>query len=308
MNESVFSSGPKIGEPPSLGARPSSPSEESLRLSPRFVSGWCYHAARVAKVTHSEITAVADDLDNLSVVLVATRHPGNIGSAARAMKNMGVRDLILVAPETSLSEESWRLAGKASDVLERIQIFKTLDEAVHSMHLLVAATSARERRLSQTVLTPRQAATEIRPRLKESKVALLFGSERSGLSDELLARCQFLISIPTAGSHPVLNLSQAILLCCYEIFLSETSNLKALPQSVSQGEREALYQQIQAALIQIGFLSSTNPQPVMKAIRSFWGGASMTSRDLRILRGIMSHMDWYVREGFLLGPEAVRKH
>jgi len=262
---------------------------------------------RVDKVTHSEITSVPDDLDNLSVVLVGTRHPGNIGSAARAMKNMGIRNLILVDPQTALTEETWRLAGKASDVLERIQIFRTLDDAVHSINLLVAATSARERRLSQTVLSPRQAAAEIRPLLKAGRVALLFGSERSGLSDELLARCQILISIPAASSHPVLNLSQAILICCYEISLSEAKNHKAVPNSVSQGEREELYQQIQEALIQIGFLNSTNPQPIMKAIRSFWGGTGMTQRDLRILRGIMSHMDWYVREGYLLGPEAVRK-
>ena len=259
------------------------------------------------KVTHSEISPVPGDLDNLSVVLVGTRHPGNIGSTARAMKNMEIRQLVLVDPQTSINEETRRLAGKAFDILERVQIFKTLDEAVQPMNLLVAATSARARSLNQVLLSPREAATEIRHRLKDSRIALIFGSERSGLSDDLLARCQLLISIPTGSSHPVLNLSQAVLLCCYEIFSSQTPILPAAPKSVSQGEREELYQQIQEVLIRIGFLSLSNPKPIMNTIRSFWGGSTMTARELRILRGIMSHIDWYVREGYLLGPEAVRK-
>lgn len=247
------------------------------------------------------------DLDNLHIILVRPQFPGNIGSSVRAMKNMGIQRLILVDPRTEITEESVRLAGKAADLLAETQIFECFDDAVESMHLLVAATSGRDRNLNQPVLSPRQAAGLIRQRIHQQRVGLVFGSERSGLPDDLLTRCQILVTIPAFGGYPVLNLAQAVMICCYEIYQASAKPVEAPLETVSQREREELFLQIREVLTRIGFLSSSHPQHVMKAIRYFWGGAHMSARDLRILRGIMSHIDWYVKDGYRLGPEGVRK-
>ena len=112
---------------------------------------------------------------------------------------------------------------------------------------------------------------------------------------------------PKTHHLTVLNLAQAVLLCGYEFFLIQGRASVVTSASVTQREREELYAQIESVLIRIGFLSSSNPAPVMKAIRAFWGGPEMTPRYLSILRGIMSHIDWYVEKGYELGPEGVRK-
>lgn len=246
------------------------------------------------------------DLDNISFVLVETASGGNIGAAARAMKNMGLERLKLVNPQGYMNDECRMFAGRALSVVEASRVYSSLDEALAGENLVIGTTSARGRK-EQHVHTPRQVAPLIREHARSERVGLIFGPERIGLTDAQLARCQYQVSIPASPNYPVLNLAQAVMVLSYEIFNSEAPGPKKVQKLATDEKRERMFQQMEEVLIEIGFLSSDNPHPIMRSIRRFLGRADLTSRDVRILRGIMSQMEWYLRRGRELPPERVRK-
>lgn len=245
-------------------------------------------------------------LSNVSVILVDTLQAGNIGSAARALKNMGLGRLKLVNPPP-VNEECRRMAGKAMDLIEGAEHFPSLEDAVAGEAVVAATTSSRDRRIRRVPLTPRQAAPILLGHAQTERVAIVFGSERSGLNEDQLAQCQVLITIPANPEYPVLNLAQSVLLLAYELgsFVQETVD-PPLP-AASQSARQEMFEQIRRTLIEIGFLSASNPEPVLRSIRAILDQPGLTPRDVRIIRGIMSQMDWYVKDGWRLGPEGVRK-
>ncbi len=245
--------------------------------------------------------------DSISVVLVEPHKGGNIGAVARAMMNMGLEHLKLVAPLEQVTEECRMMAGKAIDLVTSARVYPSLDDAVSRDHLIVGTTSLREREKSQTIHTPREIAPVIRKHASSERVALVFGPERRGLSDSQLARCQYLVSVPSHSDHPVLNLSQAVLILTYEIFIGKAVTGEPSPELATDQEREQMFRSMEQVLVQIGFLSSGKPEHIMNSVRRFLGRADLTPRDVQILRGIMSQMQWYAEEGHKLPGEKIKK-
>ena len=244
---------------------------------------------------------------NISVVLVGTRKGGNIGAVARAMKNMGLERLKLVAPRERITEECRMMAGKAIDLVDSAEDYSSLDDAVARDHLIVGTTSLRKRERNQSIYTPREIAPLIREQAGSQRVALVFGPERRGLSDNQLARCQYLVSVPSNPDYSVLNLAQAVMVLAYEIFISTQGAEGEALELASDQEREQMFRRVEEVLVQIGFLSSQNPEHIMRSIRRFLGRADLTPRDVKILCGIMSQMQWYAKEGHKLSGEKIKK-
>ena len=246
-------------------------------------------------------------LENISIVLIRPRYAGNVGSAARAMKNMGLRRLKMVQPREILGPECARMARHAMHLVSDAKIYETLDEALRHEQIVVGTTSGRDRRVRQRIHTARQIAPLICHFAASQKVSLLLGPERSGLSEAQLACCQYLISIPAHPDYPVLNLAQSVLVLGYEIFNAwSDSEGRNLPLA-SHREREQMYEHAREVLTEIGFLSRSNPDHIMRSIRRFLGAAELTSRDVRILRGIFSQTAWYIETGRHLVSDQVMK-
>ena len=245
--------------------------------------------------------------NNISVVLVDTLQPGNLGSVARAMKNMGLKQLKLVRPCDIHSQECQKMAVGAYHMVQEAQVFPTLSEALAKEHVIVATTSARGRTRKQRLLTPREIAPIVNRYAANQKVSLVFGSERRGLNDKQLALCQYLVRIPTEPIFPTLNLAQAVLILAYEVFNETSAQEPESPALVTEAERQEMFEHMEKVLTSIGFLSQSNPGHIMRSIRRFLGQAELTERDVQIVRGIMSQMDWYVREGRIMEPEEVKK-
>lgn len=240
-----------------------------------------------------------DDLNNVSIVLVGTLRGGNVGSAARAMKNMGLRRLKLISPQCVLGRECRMMAAGALEIVEGAQIFDTLDEGLRDEQLVWGTTSQRDRRLEGPPVTPRRAAAHIRRAARQNRVAVLFGPERAGLDDATLSRCRNLISVPAHAAHPVLNVAQSVMLVAYEIFAA-----KAPPPSAARGEplctdeeRQGMFHHLESCLNDIGFFASQNQPHMMKALRRLFGKSDLTRRDVRIVRGILSQVEWAVEQG-----------
>lgn len=245
---------------------------------------------------------------NLSVLLVDPIYPGNVGSAARALSNMGLRRLKLVNPPNLTDKQCRMMAGHAWRIVTDAEVHESFEEACADEGILVGATSVRGRRVRRRVYSPRELAPRILESAEPQRVALIFGSEREGLGEDHLAKCQFLVSIPSDPEFPTLNLAQSVLVLCYELMAADAEASRG-PAPVLAGfqEREAMLRQMEQVLIDIGFLSSGNPAHIMNSIRRLLGSADLTSRDVRILRGIFSQMEWFVREGGRLPEGKARK-
>jgi tRNA/rRNA methyltransferase len=244
---------------------------------------------------------------NISVVLVDTHSGANIGAAARAMKNMGLRRLKLVNPCDYEGQECRALARKAIELVRAAEIYSSLDAALAEENLVIGTTSTRERKEKQPVYTPREVAPEIWEYAQDKRVALVFGPERRGLTEAQLAGCQYLVSIPAHPGFPVLNLAHSVTVMAYEIFNATVADTRSKPELASHQERQQMYAHMEQVLVDIGFLSSQTPDHIMGAIRRFLGRAQLSSRDVQIIRGIMGQMEWYVQQGHRLPPDKVKK-
>lgn len=237
-----------------------------------------------------------EELENITVVLVETLQAGNIGSAARAIKNMGLGRLKLVRPAQPINQECRMMAAGALDVVEAAQIFPSLDEALADEQLVVGTTSHRERKPRQPLKSPRRLAPMIRGQAQSHRVALLFGSERGGLDDQTLSRCRYLVSIPASQQHPVLNVAQSVMILAYEIFSAQPEGPAPRQGLATDRQREQMFRHVEKALTRIGFFAADNQDHLMKSIRNLFV-PDLTRRDIRIVRGMMSQIEWYAREG-----------
>jgi tRNA/rRNA methyltransferase len=208
-------------------------------------------------------------LRNISVLLVRTRQPGNIGAAARAMQNMGLGRLKLVDPVDLENAEVSRMAVGAFDLVEKASVFSTFDEAVAEENVIVGTTSVRGRRQRSKIYTVGNMARIIRDYAQAQRVCLVFGPERGGLTEAQLARCQYLASIPASLIFPTLNVAQSVLVLAYEIYKLVETKVGETVDLVSQAEREDMYQHMEKTLVEIGFLSQSNPGHIMRSIRRF---------------------------------------
>jgi tRNA/rRNA methyltransferase/tRNA (cytidine32/uridine32-2'-O)-methyltransferase len=228
---------------------------------------------------------------SLRIVLMETSHAGNIGAAARAMHNMGLDDLWLVAPKSFPDEDATARASGADELLASATVVADLDQALTGCGL-VAAVSARQRSLAWPCKTPREAAAEIVARTANTTVALLFGREKYGLSNEELERCHLLISIPANPEYSSLNLAMAVQLLAYEIRLARGQTdlppASADPPPATAEAMQRFYQHLEEVLLENGFLDPDNPRQLMRRLRRLFNRAVPDENEINILRGILS--------------------
>ena len=235
------------------------------------------------------------DLGRIAIVLVETSSPGNLGSVARVMKNMGLDRLILVDCQADLTEEARQRARGAHDLLERAVRTSGLGAALKSFHLSVA-TGSRPARWFERSLRPREMAAELKALDRGHKVAIVFGPERTGLTNEHLQYCHWQVRIPTAPAFPSLNLAHAVAILAYEL----SQGLSESPPKVGRrlaelGQIEAFSQDLEGCLKEIQFLKKQNPREIMMTVRQMLARASLDDRDVRILRGMLRQWKWYAR-------------
>ena len=237
----------------------------------------------------------------LRFILVGTSHPGNVGAAARAIKTMGFSRLVLVKPrfgDVLKQEEAIAFASGAQDILENALIVETLEEALEDCHF-AAALSARLREFSPPIFTPRQCADNIFTG-EHANCALVFGSERYGLSNEDVEQCHALINIPANPDYSSLNLAQAIQILAYECRMAilDKENLPTRdehigfhgePASVDQINRMFIH--LETALTTIGFLNPDNPKKLMPRLRRLFSRSSLETEEVNILRGIARQIE-----------------
>ena len=237
---------------------------------------------------------------NLRIVLVRPQYSGNIGAIARAMSNFGMKDLALVNPAPVHRQQAEMMAVHAREILDSMQVHTSLRAAVADCGLVVGTTCRpglyREHAVALRTLAPTLAVAAT-----TNRVALVFGPEDSGLSNEDLCGCHQLLMIPTAPTYTSLNVAQAVVLCCSEIFLAAQSEEKPLVPSFAVAERqELMYERLKQALLQVGFLHKDNPEHIMLALRRLFGRAGLEERDVRILLGMARQIEWYANRGWRL--------
>lgn len=229
-------------------------------------------------------------LDSTVLILVEPQSPGNIGMVCRAMSNMGLTQLRIVSGCEHLHPEAYKFAVSARDVLELAQCYSSLEDALADITTSVA-TTRRSGKYRQELLTPPQAAQVMLSSTGRS--ALVLGREDHGLSTTDLTRCSHHATIPTGSEYGSLNLAQAALIFCYELFnrsTEETSISSRMP--VASGELEPLFSQMQSTLLRIGYLNPQNPDHIMRSLRRMLFRASLDQHEVAILRGMMSQIDW----------------
>ncbi len=231
----------------------------------------------------------SNSLANIRVVLVETSHPGNLGAVARAMKVMGLNDLALVNPKCEIDDEARARASGAVDVLENAAIHTSLDEALAGV-VLAAACTSRRRDLPHPAYTPRQAAPKLLGIAATQPVALVFGSETFGLSNEQLMKCRWLLNIPSNPAYSSLNLGSAVQVLAYELRSSLDDSTLDLPEfELAPHEAEqALLVELEKTLIEIGFLNPDNPKRLMPRLRRFFAKAGLEKDEVAIWRGVLS--------------------
>jgi tRNA (cytidine32/uridine32-2'-O)-methyltransferase len=230
----------------------------------------------------------------IRIVLVGTQHPGNIGAAARALKTMGLARLVLVAPEHYPADEAFRRAAGADDLLARAQVLPTLAEAVADCRFVLGCT-ARSRRVALDELAPREAAERVVGLAASEEVALVFGRERTGLSNEELQLCHAAVHIPANPEYSSLNLAAAVQVLAYELRLAllaqgeppvAAAALHELPASHAQ--MEGLFGQLGDTLDEIDFHKGRAPDSAMRKLRRIFLRANLNEQEVRLLRGILA--------------------
>jgi tRNA (cytidine32/uridine32-2'-O)-methyltransferase len=230
-------------------------------------------------------------LSNIRVVLVSTSHPGNIGAAARAMKTMGLTRLYLVEPKHYPDADATARASGADDVLASAQVCADVDEALQGCRFVIGA-SARSRSIPVPLINPDECADMLRTESEAGEVALLFGCERSGLSNQEIDRCNLLVQIPTNPDYSSLNLAAAVQIICYEVFVAHACDTAAeqLPDHVpvTADEMERLYTHLEETLVALDFLDRSNPRMLMRRLRRLFNRARPDTNEVNILRGILT--------------------
>jgi TrmH family RNA methyltransferase len=229
---------------------------------------------------------------NIKIVMVGTTHPGNIGAAARAMNNMCFSQLALVDPQCPVGEIAYARASGASHVLDNRETCDDLQQALADSHLVVAA-SARRRSLAWPELDPPALADRLLDMEDHCRVALVFGREHSGLTNEEMQMCNYMVCIPTNPAFSSLNLASAIQVICYEIYTRGFSRPPTVRETEAQDlpasgmEVEGFFEQLQRVLLACQFLDSDNPGLIMQRLRRLYLRSELTRNEINILRGML---------------------
>lgn len=236
-------------------------------------------------------------LDNLCIVMIRTSHPGNIGSAARAMKTMGIRDLRLVQPNKFNSPETKALASGADDILNNARHYETFTDALSDCQTIIGTSARSERTLSWPQMDARECGEFAARNLPQQKIALVFGRERSGLTNDELEHCHSLAHIPMAADFFSLNIAAAVQLFCYECMMATKAIAPKAADSTSDDPDEApatnealegFYAHLETTMIESRYLDPENPRLLMRRFRRLFGRASPTKSEVSMLRGMLS--------------------
>ncbi|MDV0440127.1 RNA methyltransferase [Xanthomonas sacchari] len=236
------------------------------------------------------------DSTRIRFVLVGTQHPGNIGAAARAMKTMGLSRLVLVAPECELETEAYRRSAGAEDLLQQAPVLPALSDAVADCRLVLGCT-ARSRRVSLEELLPADAAQRLTATSAEpAEVALVFGRERTGLTNEELQLCHAAVHIPSDPAFSSLNLAAAVQVLAYELRLAHLRGVAPAPAPApgfreapaSHAQVEGLFGQLAETLDDIDFHKGRAPDSAMRKLRRLFLRTELTEQEVRLLRGVLS--------------------
>ena len=236
-------------------------------------------------------------LTNICVVLHKPKYAGNIGAVARAAKNMGINKIIVVSHQQyNLEEMKMRSTHLAADVLAETRHVDDFRAALGQFNYIVG-TTARQGAARGPFFTPRQMAEKIAAISQNNKVALLFGPEDKGLSNDELRHCHAAVTIPTSRAFPSLNLSHAVMVLCYEIFIAALEpQSEAPPKLARAAELDGMYEQLKALLTKVGFLNPQNPDYWMTHIRRLFSRTALLARDVKIIRGICRQIEWYISQ------------
>ena len=234
--------------------------------------------------------------DNIHFILVEPKEAGNIGASARAMKNMGFKNLELINPVEFLNDEGRRMACNDVDVLEKAKVHKTFGDAIKDKGIVIGAT----RRLGKRrglILPVKDGIKRAITAARKNKVAILFGRESKGLSNKEVEECGFMITIPADPLSPSLNLAQSVLLVAYE--LGQKTYKATSPELVKRAELETLYSHIQSTLKLLDYIPRGNRDletRIMRNLKHLLGRAGLTDWELRMLYGICSHVEKKIQQ------------
>jgi len=230
----------------------------------------------------------------IRIILVGTTHPGNIGAVARAMKNMGLSDLKLVAPRFFPHDEANARASGAEDILHAASVVDSLEEAISDC-TFIAGASARSRSIDWPGMAPRECAARLVKESAHNTVAAVFGPEKSGLTNEHLDLCNTLLNIPTNPDFSSLNLAMAVQILSYELRLaaSQVPQRQQEPDSppATAAELEYFYEHLEQVLHSSGFLDPDKPRLLMRRLRRLFVKAEPDKNEINILRGILTALD-----------------
>ncbi|HEI8867631.1 tRNA (cytosine(32)/uridine(32)-2'-O)-methyltransferase TrmJ [Serratia sp. AKBS12] len=240
-------------------------------------------------------------LHNIRIVLVETSHTGNMGSTARAMKTMGLTNLYLVNPLVKPDSQAIALAAGASDVIGNATIVDTFDEAIAGCSLVVG-TSARSRTLPWPMLEPRECGVRAVQEGEQAPVALVFGRERVGLTNDELQKCHYHVAIPANPDYSSLNLAMAVQILAYDVRVAYLERQQAdappTPQEAPYplvDDLERFYQHLEQTLSTTGFIRPTHPGQVMSRLRRLFTRARPEAQELNILRGMLTSIDKQIK-------------
>ncbi len=233
------------------------------------------------------------NLKNISIVLHRPRAPENIGAAARAMRNMGIDQLVVVNPHNCDLTRVCKMATQAAlDVVENMMVFDTLEEALNG-YGFVAGTTARLGGERKVITSPPILAEKLFAISEQNQIAVLFGPEDRGLTNEEIRLCHTLVNIPTA-EFSSLNLAQAVMIVCYELFRYTTKKPhEFVPRLANRHELDAMYAQLKEILIQISFINPDNPDYFLNNFRHFFSRLPLRAKEVQIIRGICRQIKWY---------------
>lgn len=232
--------------------------------------------------------------ENVYFVLVEPQTPGNIGAAARALKTMGFSNLVLVNPAPHTSPEARWMAHASEEVLENAQLFSDLGEAIANKHFVIATTQ-RERNFHLPFYTPRELAEKVLPITADHKIALIFGREKTGLTNQELSMCDAVSTVPAHTRHPSLNLAQTVMIYCYELYQAAYGDVKKYHwRLASHRELESLYRHLQKSLERVGFEPIDSWENFLVRFSRLLGRANAEVRDVKVWHKILDSFDQYI--------------
>lgn len=243
-------------------------------------------------------------LENVSIVLHKPRFPENIGAAARAMKNMGIGRLVVVQPENCDLTRILKMATHmAVEVIEGMDVFDDLSKALAPFTFIVG-TTARTGGQRPVISTPKDAAEKLAGLSQSNKVAVVFGPEDRGLTNEDIRLCHALVTIPTADFSS-LNLAQSVMVMCYELFNATAPDHDGFaPRLASRFELEGMYGHLKEVLLHISFVNPDNPDYWLTNIRRFFSRLPLRAKEVRLIRGFCRQVEWYAEKRYQDGLKA----